>query len=256
VSKKKILFVGCSFTADSGFTNENAVKYGWPSLLSKHFNCYYYNAGIGGSSNEEIFYRTIELTSSQSYDLVVIMWSSLGRKWFYFSEPNIDNYTIIHPGPSGWNSNSAEVKDISKLYLTYFNNQYVALKQWLDQIICLQRYFKYSNQPYVFIKGFGNLIYEFDSITYAGNGFENMSDVVKTILNFDNNPDYVLCEKITQVQQLIQQVDVTSWIDFKNFSFIKSAVDQADDGVHPGTKTNQHIALKLIEHINERRLLG
>ena len=165
--KKKILFVGCSFTANSGFTDDNLTKYHWPYLVSKHFDCYYHNAGIGGSSNEEIFYRTLELTANQSFDLVVVMWSALGRKWTYFSEPNIDDFTIINPGPAGFKSNSTEVKDFHKLYLTYFNNQYVSLKQWLDQIICLQGYFKHKKQSYVFVKGFDNLIFDFNNLLFG-----------------------------------------------------------------------------------------
>jgi hypothetical protein len=254
--KKKILFVGCSFTADSGFDNNNLIKYHWPSLVSEHFDCYYYNAGIRGSSNEEIFYRTIEITANQSFDLVVIMWSNLGRKWAYFSAPNVDNFTIINPGPFGLNANSTEVESFHKLYVSYFNNEYVALKQWLDQIICLQGYFKHKKQLYVFLKGFDNLICDFDNVRMSVHGFEHMSDSVKRILNFDNNPDHYIFNKIEHIQQLIHQVDTDNWIDFKNFSFFKSQVDLADDLIHPGKLSNQTVSLQLIAHINANKLLG
>ena len=256
MSKKRILFVGCSFTADSGFTESNTVKYHWPWLASNHFDCYYYNAGIGGSSNDEIFHRTVELTADQLYDLVVIMWSSLGRKWVYFSEPNIDDFTIIHPGPMGLNCDSDAVKNLHKLYLTYFNNQYVALNNWLNQIICLQHYFKHKKQSYVFIKGFSNLIHDFDNVNYSKNEFANTSESLKKILDFDNNPDYRILDKIQKIKKLIQQIDLNNCIDFKNFDFHSSTIDIADDKAHPGPKTNHAVSLKLIKHIEDNKLLG
>jgi hypothetical protein len=254
--KKKILFVGCSFTAGTGFPNDKLTKHHWPYLVSEHFDCYCYNAGIGSSPNEEIFYRTIEITANQSFDLVVIMWSSIGRRWAYYSDPNIDNFTIIHPGPAGWKSNSTEVKDFHKLYLTYFNNQYVSLKQWLDQIICMQGYFKHKKQLYTFVKGFDNLISDFDNFKTYTHELKDLPDTIKKLLDFENNPDYYLINKIEHIQNLIHQVDTSNWIDFENFSFIKSRVDLADDNQHPGIITNQNFSLKLISHINEYKLLG
>jgi hypothetical protein len=255
VSKKQILFVGCSFTADSGFEESNRSKFHWPCLTSNHFDCYYHNAGIGGSSNDEIFYRTVELTADQLYDLVVIMWSQLGRKWVYFSEPNVDDFTIINPGPKGLNCDSYAVKNLHKLYLTYFNNQYVALNNWLNQIICLQHYFKHKKQSYVFIKGFSNLIHDFDSVNYSKDGFTDISDSLEKILNFDDNPDYRILDQIQKIKKLIQQIDLNNCIDFKNFDFHSSMIDLADDKAHPGTKTNLLLSRKLIEHINTYRLL-
>jgi hypothetical protein len=256
MSKKRILFVGCSLTANSGFLERNRVKYHWPCLTSNHFDCDYYNAGIGGSSNDEIFYRTVDLTADQSYDLVVIMWSALGRKWVYFSEPNIDDYTQIHPGPTGLNCDSDAVKNLHKLYITYFNNQYVALNHWLNQIICLQHYFKHKKQSYVFIKGFSNLIHDFDNINYSDNRFIDISEPLKKILDFDNNPDSLLLDKIQKIKKLIATIDLDNCIDFKNFNFRSSRVDLSDDKQHPGLKTNQQLSSKLINHINTNGLLN
>jgi len=253
--KKRVLFVGCSFTANSGFDNHNLTKYHWPCLVSDYFDCYYQNAGLGGSSNEEIFYRTIEFTSSQHYDLVVIMWSALGRKWIYFSEPNIDDFTIVNPGTAGLRSDSAEVRTFHKMYINHFNNRYVSLKHWLEQIVCLQSYFTSKSQSCVFIKGFDNLISDFDKISYSENRFENMSDEIKTMLNFDNNPDYLLLNKIQNIQQLIKQVDLHNWIDFKRFDFVGSTIDRADDQLHPGPMSNYNMSLALIKHIKNQGLL-
>jgi hypothetical protein len=119
----------------------------------------------------------------------------------------------------------------------------------------LQEYFKQKKQPYVFIKGFDNMVYEFDSIKYSNNGFENISAHVKNIMNFDNNPDYYLFQKIDQIQKLIYQIDINNWIDFKNFNFCESTVDTADDGDHPGPNTNHAVCLKLIKHIENNKLL-
>jgi len=256
VTKKKLLFVGCSFTAHSGFDNSNIANNHWPWLVSNHFDCYYQNAGIGGSSNEEIFYRTIENVLIQQYDLVVIMWSGLGRKWTYFSEPNLDMYTIINPGPAGLNSESEEVKSFRKLYLAHFNNLYMDLKRWLQQIICLQSFLKDKSQPYVFVKGFNNLIKDFDQITRPDGRFSNVSHAIKKIMDYHSLPDWKKLEKINDIQQLINQVDQSGFYRFRDFDFMASLVDVADDNVHPGPLTNHAMSSNLIQHIKDHNLLG
>jgi hypothetical protein len=255
--KKKILFAGCSFTAHCGFNDTNQLIYHWPEIFSKHFNVYYQNIAIGGCSNNEIFKRTIEATASQSFDLVIVMWSSTDRKWIYHSNNNVDDYTIINNGiPLGFNNHCAESKTYAKLHYTHFNNQYMNLKHWLIDSLALAKYFESIQQPYVFSKGFDNLISGIDCVTYCqGTGFTNISDTVKQMVDFDNQPDYYINEKIKILQNLINQNKNLNWIDFLDSGFFRHAVDISDDNMHPGIKSNQIFATRLIDHCREQQLL-
>jgi hypothetical protein len=253
----KVLFAGCSFTADCGFTAENIAKYHWPVLLGKHYNLNFDNLAIGGLSNDEIFFRSLETASQNNYRLVVIMWSEIDRKSIYYADNNVDDFTIINNGePCGLNYTEAEVRTYSKLHYTYFNNHYIALKRWLLKIIALQNIFAHNNQPFLFIKGFENYLLDFSKVKYIDNAFLMMSDDIKKMLDFDNRPDYYILEKIDIIKRLIQQINKSKWLNFHQASFFDMCIDSADDQKHPGLQTNQLLVDNLIEYIDNNNLLN
>jgi len=252
----KILFAGCSFTANSGFRTENIAKYHWPVLLSHHYNCNYNNIAIGGFNNDEIFLRSIERALDQNYQLVVVMWSQIGRRCVYYADNNIDDWTILNGNPTGLNYSNEELQTYSKLHYAYFNNLYVELKKWLIQIIALENVFANKNQNFVFVKGFENLLSDFIKVEYVANQLFSLSDNLKHLLDFENRPDYYILEKITDIKKLIRQIDTTKWINFSSPSFLDSALDRSDDQIHPGPTTNRLLVDKLIAHIDSHNLLN
>jgi hypothetical protein len=251
MSNKKLLFDGCSFTANSGFRLENQTNAHWPYLLSRHYQRQFDNNAIGGSSNEEIFNRVVCATASNSYDLVLVQWSELSRVWIYCATENIDDFTIINGNnPLGYRADMPEVRQYAKLYYTYFNNVYVNLKKWLCQILALAGYFVSKNQPYIFIKGFENYISEFNNINY-NEGFENLNSTVKHFLDFDNRPDDYLLKKIKHIQILLYEVQKLHWLNFDLLSFFDSTIDFADDRCHPGPDSNRLLTDQLISYCDK-----
>jgi hypothetical protein len=256
MSKKNVLFAGCSFTANSGFLNENIPKYHWPSLLSRHYYAQQTNIAIGGCSNEEIFFRTTENIINNRYDLAVIMWSSLGRHWIYCNDQNIDDFTNINGGiPLGFNKDSPSVTEYAKLHCAYFNNQYMNLKKWLLHCISLARVAEHHNQKYIFVLGFNNLIEQFINIKYVNNGFENISNQCKQILDFDNRQDDYILSKITVIQNLLDQVKELNWVDFNSAGFHDTAVDLSDDHSHPGIQSNHALYKQIVTYIDKNSFL-
>lgn len=248
---KRVLFAGCSFVSDCGFTEKHINKYHWPIILSKHFDFHFLNIGFGGMSNDEIFYRTTEQILQEQFDLVIVMWSSIGRKWIYHSESNVDDFTIINYGKThGFNCDSFEVNEYAKLHYSYFNNQYMNLKHWLLKISLLEATLKNLNQPFIFIKGFDNYISDIKNIK-----FTELSDVIKDIIDFHNKSDFHIFEKLSVLQKIFYKIDRTNWLDFEGFSFNECKCDVSDDGGHPGIKSNQLLVEKLIDHIKTRNLL-
>lgn len=253
----KILFAGCSFTAHSGFAAENLDRYHWPVLLSKHYDFDFINLAIGGINNEEIFLRTLESASQTNYELIVIMWTEIGRKSIYYADNNVDDFTIINNGePCGLNYKTAEVQTYSKLHYAYFNNRYVELKRWLLEIIALQNIFEKNKQPFLFIKGFENYLVDFLKVKYVNNAFLLATDNIKKILDFDNRPDDYILKKIDVIKGLIQQINKSHWINFYQPSFFDMQMDSADDRMHPGPQTNRLLLDTLIEHIDSNNLLN
>ena len=219
---KKILFDGCSFTANSGFTTENQCKFHWPRLLSQHYQTSFENNAIGGSSNDEIFNRVVLATQANSYSVVFVQWSEIGRHWVYWNSDNIDDFTIINQAtPLGFQSNRPEVQQYAKLHYTYFDNYYTNLKKWLLQTLALGGYLRSISQPYVFIKGFENSMSSFDSIEYgASKGFENMNSFLKNLLDFDHRSDDYIHRKVKDIHVLEYQS-----LFALAFSGVKSLID-------------------------------
>lgn len=253
MSKKKVLFAGCSFTDDCGFEDKNLDQH-WVRLFSNHYDCYFTNIAIGGMSNFEIFTRTVEATSDQPYDLVVVLWSEISRRWMYYSDNNVDDWTNITQ-MKGFNISNTSAETISKMIATYFNNDYVNLKHWLTYIIALDGYFQNKKQPYVFAKGFDNYINSFNSAKHTvDSGFE-IDPEIKPLLDFDNRPDYYILEKIKVIQNLIRSVDQQAWVNLFDKSFYESKIDVADDQKHPGPLSNKNFVNQLIEHCQQRNLI-
>jgi len=255
--KRKILFSGCSFVADCGFLPQNRTTCHWVDLFSDHFDCYYQNIAVGGMSNEEIFLRTIETVSHNHFDLVVVMWSLIGRRWIYHNYQNVDDYTIINSNLNsaiGYQCDSAETKQIHKLNTTYFENQYMNLKKWLLQIIALENLLKSLDQPYIFAKGGENFLKDFKNSQILDCGFE-MSDSIKPLLDFDNRPDYFIKEKLLTIKKLINLIDSDQWVNWNKIAFIPGRVDLADDQQHPGIISNQNFFDQLKLFTQEKNLL-
>ena len=228
-------------------------------LLSQHYSMDFDNIAIGGLNNDEIFFRTIEAALTNRYKLIVVMWSELGRKCAYYADNNVDDFTMLNYGtPCGFQCSNSEVQTYSKLYYTYFNNQYMALKYWLMQIISLQTLFYHNNQKFLFIKGFENYLLDFSRVKYTADKFIMimMSDDLKQILDFHNRPDYYIQEKIKTIKNLLQQIDKINWVNFNSDSFFNMGVDTADDQSHPGPITNKLLLDNIIEHITKNNLLN
>lgn len=261
-NKPKILFAGCSTTIESGFTPENEEKYLWPNIVSRYYNYHHDNIAEGGCSNTEIFHRVVDavVNNDYQYDLVVVMWSRIGRNWRYFSDENVDDFTILSPievsgfCPSKDHLQFAE--EYRKIHYTYFDNLYVDIKHWLLDIIALENFLKMHNIKYVFAKGHPNLIKEFLSVEYDPvQGFTNLDAQLKPLLDFDNRPDDYIFNKICRIQKLINSIDQTNFIDITDGGFTPTRIDVADDGMHPGIETHRMFSEKLITHCNKNQLL-
>lgn len=248
----RILFSGCSFTASCGFSESNRLKYHWPVLVADRFGCPSTNIAIGGSSNREIFRRTVEAVFLEKFDLVIIMWSSLSRHWIYYADNNVDDFTILNKGnPLGFNSHRSEVKLHAVNHYAYFDNQYMDLREWLSMILSLQETLRSLHIPYVFIKGFDNYIREFHTVEYQA-GFSGPIDSISQLLDFQNRPNDYILEKIAIIKELVDKIDDSRWMNLLSPAFHDMKVDRADDLKHPGPKANRALVEKLMEHCQQR----
>lgn len=246
----KVLFSGCSLTADSGFHDKNLDKH-WVNIVSKELGFEPINIAIGGMSNLEIFKRSIHKIIEIKPDLVVVMWSDLHRLWCYTNHlfGNIDNFTIIRPNLKGWQSKLKEIANFKDIYSKIFTNNYVAFRDWLLYIYGLQNLLKQHNIPFIFLRGFSNNLQ--DWITIDKNNLSKSSNFIKETLDFENNPDYYMIEKIDSLNNIINVIDKLNWVNFYTPSFVEIAIDRADDNAHPGKLSNKKMANEFIDYYKE-----
>ena len=242
---KKVLFSGCSHTANSGF-DKNFDKH-WVRLVANHYNFNYDNIAIGGMSNDEIFYRTVEAITTNKPDLVITLWTNIGRHWVYFDDPNIDDFSMVNPNIAGFNSDSINLKNYAKLYNTFFVNRYVLLKRWLLQCILLQTLFEKEDINYCFIRAYDNLLSDWRNID-SDNLFCSLSEDLKQILDFHGKPDYYIQQKISEIDILLNKLDNSKWLNLNTPSFneMSEPGDVADDGRHIGEIGNMRLSKLLI----------
>jgi hypothetical protein len=183
------------------------------------------------------------------------MWSSLGRLWLYQNKNNIDDWTGFHPNiHSGLDTADKSAKLLHKIYYSSFQNSYIELKHWLLQIISLASFFKLKNQPYIFIKGFDNLVTDFFKIEY-NNGFLNCTDEILDIVDLKNRDDKFVLNKINSIKNLLIENQKSNWVNLYNTSYVDLMEDLADDLSHPGPISNKKIFHEIIQYIDSQQLL-
>ena len=241
---KKVLFAGCSFTHKCGFSPANQLLYHWPHLLESHFKFDSKNIALGGASNSEIFYRTVEQLSINKYDVAVVQWSNISRLWVYNSQNNIDDFTILNNGRiKGFIVDRSATQQFADLYYKHFFNTMVSVKRWLLDIIALESLLSRTNTKHIFVKGFDNCLTLFSD--FKKSGAKEISDGLKLFVDFDNRPDDYMLQKINEIWLLMDVVSKFNWINFDSDSFSNFPIEKDDvacDGIHPGKKSNQKLA--------------
>jgi len=263
---RKVLITGCSFSNgsdQSGWLEKNLHNH-YSKLLEKETLWSITNRAIGGCSNREISLRTLENCMLESYDFCIIQWSSLHRYWFYESENNVDNETQILPQVCGWgDKNSAST--MSKIVVSRYLNDYMALKHWLLDQVFLQTFLNQKNIRYVFVRGFPNLIHDLEKISQQGS-FDSIPeidipDAIKKILNFDNNPDDYLFKKLSSLMAIYQSIDKSCCIGYNNNNNIYGIAkgtyqdDYADDGMHPGKMSNAFLFESILKFCKTKGMM-
>ena len=258
---ENVLISGCSFSSDdhSGWSSEHMHKH-YPNILRRKTGWNIDNIAIGGCSNNEILLRTTEHCIKNKPDLCIIQWSSLHRFWVYESNNNIDEATRILPSVCGRNSQNKNANLLHKILIANYLNNYVDLKHWLEYQILLQSFLKSENIPYIFLKGFNNYIAELEFIV-SQYPFNNIPDIkipqsIRDMLHFDQNPDYVLLDKLLTLVELYIKIDKNNCLGYNcndteyglDYNF-RDHNDYADDGRHPGEKTNLLLADKILQHL-------
>lgn len=218
---------------------------------------------MAGCSNREIALRTVEHCSRNRYDFCIVQWSALHRYWLYESDCNIDNETQILPKVCGWTLNDPEdASTISKILTSRYLNDYMALKHWFLDQISLQTFLKNNRIKYVFVRGHSNFINDFENLSQQ-DSFDaipqiHLPSTIKKMLNFEDNPDDYLLEKLCTIVSLYKLIDKSNCIGYNEHDSTFGintnlySDDWADDGKHPGAIRNKLLAETILEYCKKK----
>jgi hypothetical protein len=182
----RLLCNGCSFTYGAGFLDHERNDLSYPGLLSADLSAEVTNLAISGSSNNEIFLRTLREILISDYDLVIVQWTELRRQWF---EPCLGCiYKTAQEINSDWTAGLyVPEKDLKKFRDTtvMMTGDYRAL---IDLFTFCQTLVRLLDDRVVFINGLAEISPSL--MSPLGNDIDrSLDDLSKKILEFDDKPD-------------------------------------------------------------------
>lgn len=216
MTNNSVLLSGCSFSDYCGWGLVGAKNNEkcWYNVLAKEHDLDITNISYGGRSNREIIHQASQevLLNPEKYNTVMLQLTSASRHWFY-RERNSKEFCIIN-GENISNAKTTEEQQALKIMQLEFSPISIEIEKDLISLLMLQFYLHARSIKLILIDAM-----------HAGK---------RMVIN---NP-------------LGAQIKLTYSSGFKK-SWIELQIDNADDNMHPGEKTNRLYADLVGEIINK-----
>ena len=206
----KVAFNGCSFTRGDGFNIAERDTVLYYGILCQQFQWHSDIYAIKGNSNKRIFHSAANSISCNQYSKVFVQWSEISRLWL---SPEKNKW---------WFANDRS------------NDTYVTKKIAIDA------------ETNTSVK---------KTLTLLNGDYQNYKDLCDycQILNELGSLHQVQVVHINGMVDWIEDpdftIDKTRWVNFDQ-SMRSLQIDWAPvDDIHPGPKTHQLLAEKIIKHL-------
>lgn len=193
---------GCSQVYGDDLTDKTKA---WPYVLADMLGLQCKNNGVSGSSNERIVYETVK---SNPASIKIIAWTFIER----FTRYDPDNNFEVNFNPGLTNDYYGKEKkfiDYANMHYKYWYNDLYAFKNWLQQIIMLQRFLK--DQPYVMINSHPNRYKQYTS------DWKNFNNSIKDYVCFDYMNDDQLYEEHCEIKHYVDLIDTRCYYNLGSF---------------------------------------
>ena len=243
-------FNGCSFTFGEGFNTCDRTKYTYPYVVGKKTNTKVKNIAVKGSSNYLTFMRSASAIQSNMYDIVYTQWTMPTRLWlfpgpdtqFFTNDSKNTEYTYreIHL--------SVRAKRNLVNTLLMLNGEYQNLLELVDYCQILDSLAKVKNIKSYYING----LLHWTEDLFMNNDYSDMSNgfskYTKNLLDFDNRDDTELKEFHYNLSNKLNTLNINNWVNIFE-SIDSNIIDTTPAKHHPGIKTNEWVADKIITHM-------
>jgi lysophospholipase L1-like esterase len=255
----KILCNGCSFTYGGRLVEDRRITAAWPGQLAEIIdNSDVDNIAFSGSSNLEIFLRTLRQIQQQHYDLIIVQWSVFRRHWF---EPNLDRVYICTGGVEenfqDWSGNTIYLSAAER---KQFHNTLMMLtgdyRESIDVItFCntLKSLMK-PEQHVVFVNGlvpWGKDLIQLDDPTDM---HKSMSKFTRDMLEFDFKDDQEIQKYYQELNNKLLPLQ-NDWINMTD-PWRKNLIDPPTDNLHPGEKSHRWMAEKIKQYLIDKHIIS
>jgi hypothetical protein len=259
---KKVLFAGCSYTAGIGFDLEKKDPRLWVNLLhqnSRLKDLELNNCARGGRSNAGIFQDAVFHISQGHTAVAFVCWTSVPR---YEMELGVETYAtraVFFPNGSMIDHNLNDIQ-YSKAYLERIRDRFTALAHphhEIVNVIC------YVNALIRLCQLTGTQIYFINSMCPWDQDYfvklnnvlpDSYTDFTKKILNVETRNDKEVFEIYNQIHNDYNNyggIQTTYWLSVYN-SLRNQLIDYNNDGMHPGSQSNQLYFNQLVKLVNQQ----
>lgn len=225
----KLLVVGDSISAGTGFELGKDDPSLWPNQVSRRLNADLTNLSVPGYDNTGIFLNTVSEITLNDYDLILVQFTALNR---LIVSPNIHGYINISIQPNlpnyRWLVNDEDYKHFLKT-LTLLNNDFEHWNRLVKIIYTLQNLSKKGYNIKI-VNGLLNL---------TEDSFKNKySQWAKDVINYNYLPDKDIEHGVELIYEQIKKIDLSIWISPYQ-SLHSQRVDTASTtDFHPGPKSH------------------
>jgi hypothetical protein len=243
-----IYFNGCSFTYGDELLDP--AKSAWPVLVANDLQSDFFNDAVSGGTNQRTVYKTV--CNEENFDYFVIAWTFYSR----FTEYNpVDNFEInfnpsLNQDPSlhysiDLKKNYAKYETFGKLYYADWYNELYQFKQWLQQIILLQSFFKTKQKKYVMLNTSGH------KLNLWLQPKDKFIDSTRPLMPFfDYLSDDLLLAEHKSIQQLVENIDKENFIEWNKWAIVDYTSDyKIGTGGHLLEDGHAAVAKKVINYI-------
>lgn len=255
---KTIAFFGGSNLIGTGYVDGIDSKDIYPNIVARQgYNIK--NYGIGGASSYEIFLTCMQqLAQKTPPDIVFVEWNMLARYRFYPS-PEV----MVHIAaagitmPNSWSHcvsiPKKEIENFQKILLL-LDSEYHRLVTLLTYCEIIQNICKVKNIELIMISGNVHWTKDlFESYIDKADLSSCLSDYSKELLDFNNRNDVEILSLLAKLKTQFDLLDLQKWIwVFENIPMME--IDKAPLDNHPGPKTMNIIASRIISFLKEKNL--
>jgi len=243
----KIAFNGCSFTRGDGFAIADRDRDLYYGQVARHRGYDFDNHAKGGYSNLRIFHSAYEDITSKNYHTVYVQWTYVNRTWLS-PKPNRWYFLGSRFTPVGnflghsVKFSKQAIEQITDTYLL-LNGDYQNLLELIHYSNILEQIGHLNNVKVVFING----VVEWTAEMFEPyKSVDQLSDYARELYDLEDTTQHPVEQFHNTFYEKTKTLNKNLWINLVD-SMFKLTFDFApEDNMHPGPKTHQLIAEKII----------